>query len=171
MIKASMNLQDLRKRIFIKAKTEETWRFWGLYVHVCKMTRKNKGAPGIDGVTFQDIEDSGVESFLQQIRDELVAGTYRPLRYRSHEIPKGNGGFRTLKIPAIRDRVVQGALKLILEPIFEADFQEGCVPEENQVSAGTGGVGNGYTMIWVSTEIIKFVTPQKHFQRDRSHKP
>jgi retron-type reverse transcriptase len=90
-----------------------------------KMTRKNKGASGIDGVTFHDIEGSGVESFLQQIRDELVAGTYRPLRYRSHEIPKGNGGFRTLKIPAIRDRVVQGALKLILERIFEADFQEG----------------------------------------------
>ena len=134
MIKASINLQDLRKRIFIKAKAEKTWRFWGLYVHVCKMetlreayrmTRKNKGASGIDGVTFQDIEGSGVESFLQQIRDELVAGTYRPLRYRSHDIPKGNGGVRTLKIPAIRDRVVQGALKLILEPIFEADFQEG----------------------------------------------
>lgn len=134
MIKASMNLQDLRKRIYIKAKAEKTWRFWGLYVHVCKMetlreayrmTRKNKGAPGIDGVTFQDIEGSDVESFLQQIRDELVAGTYHPLRYRSHDIPKGNGDFRTLKIPAIRDRVVQGALKLILEPIFEADFQEG----------------------------------------------
>ena len=134
MIKASINLQDLRKRIFIKAKTEKTWRFWGLYVHVCKMetlreaykmTRKNKGAPGIDGVTFQDIESSGVEPFLQQIRDELVAETYQPLRYRSHDIPKGNGGVRTLKIPAIRDRVVQGALKLILEPIFEADFQEG----------------------------------------------
>ncbi len=78
MIKASINLQDLRKRIFIKAKAEKTWRFWGLYVHVCKMgtlreayrmTRKNKGASGIDGVTFQDIEGSGVECFLQQIRD------------------------------------------------------------------------------------------------------
>jgi len=134
MIKASISLQDLRKRIYIKAKADKTWRFWGLYVHVCKMetlreayrmAKRNKGAPGIDGVTFQDIESIGVESYLQQIRDELVAETYRPLRYRSQDIPKGNGGVRTLKIPAIRDRVVQGALKLILEPIFEADFQEG----------------------------------------------
>jgi len=134
MIKASISLQDLRKRIYIKAKADRTWRFWGLYVHVCRMetlgeayrmARRNNGAPGIDGVTFQDIECSGVESFLQQIRDELVAGTYRPMRYQSHNIPKGNGGVRTLKIPAIRDRVVQGVLKLILEPIFEADFQEG----------------------------------------------
>jgi RNA-directed DNA polymerase len=134
MIKASISLQDLRKRIYIKAKADKTWRFWGLYVHVCKMetlreayrmAKRNNGAPGIDGVTFQDIESTGVESYLQQIRDELVAETYRPMRYRSQDIPKGNGGVRTLKIPAIRDRVVQGALKLILEPIFEADFQEG----------------------------------------------
>ena len=134
MIKASISLQDLRKRIYIKAKAEPTWRFWGLYVHVCKMetlqeaymmAKKNQGAAGMDGVTFQAIESSGVEAFLEQIQDELVSGSYRPLPYRSQDIPKENGGVRTLKIPAIRDRVVQGALKLILEPIFEADFQEG----------------------------------------------
>jgi len=66
-----------------------------------------------------------VESFIEQLRDELVSGTYRPLRNRLKEIPKGDGRTRTLGIPAIRDRVVQGALKLILEPIFEADFQDG----------------------------------------------
>ena len=89
------------------------------------MAKKNNGAPGIDGVTFEVIEESGVDVFVEQIRVELVSHTYRPMRGRKVEIPKGNGKTRTLSIPTIRDRVVQGALKLILEPIFEADFQPG----------------------------------------------
>jgi RNA-directed DNA polymerase len=90
-----------------------------------RMARRNKGAPGIDGVTFAAIEEAGLEEFLQRLRDELAGGTYRPMRNRLKQIPKGDGRYRTLGIPAIRDRVVQGALKLILEPIFEADFQQG----------------------------------------------
>jgi RNA-directed DNA polymerase len=91
-----------------------------------QMARSNNGAPGIDGVTFEAIEESGAESFLVQIRDELVANTYRPMPARKKEIPKDGGKkVRVLSIPAIRDRVVQGAPKLILEPIFEADFQAG----------------------------------------------
>ena len=89
------------------------------------MAKVNNGAPGIDGVTFDAIEEAGVESFLESIRGELVQGTYKPVRNRKKEIPKGNGKVRVLGIPNIRDRVVQGALKFILEPIFEADFQEG----------------------------------------------
>jgi RNA-directed DNA polymerase len=120
--------------MYVKAKAEKAWRFWGLYVHVCKretlreayrMAKKNDGAPGIDGVRFEAIEASGVEAFLEQLRDELVSGTYRPMRNRRKEIPKGNNQVRILGIPSIRDRVVQGALKLILEPTFEADFQDG----------------------------------------------
>ena len=134
MIKTPIRLQDLRKRIYIKAKAEKHWRFWGLFVHVCKMetlreayrtAKRNKGAPGIDGVTFQAIEEAGLEEYLQKLRDELVSGTYRPMRNRQKKIPKGNGRYRTLGIPTIRDRVVQGAVKLILEPIFGADFQDG----------------------------------------------
>ena len=134
MIKTPIDLQDLRRKIYTKAKADTAWRFWGLYVHVCKretlheayaLAKKNNGAPGIDGVTFEAIEDSGVEAFLKKIQDELAAHTYRPLRNRRQEIPKGDGKVRVLGIPAIRDRVVQGALKLILEPIFEADFQPG----------------------------------------------
>ena len=87
--------------------------------------KENSGAPGIDGVTFDDIEKAGVEAFLDQIQNELVSGTYRPKHNRIKEIPKDNDKVRVLGIPAIRDRVVQGALKLILEPIFEADFQDG----------------------------------------------
>jgi len=90
-----------------------------------RMAKENGGAPGIDGVTFEAIEESGVEGFLRQIRDELITNTYRPMRARKKEIPKDGGRVRVLSIPAIRDRVVQGALKLILEPIFEADFQSG----------------------------------------------
>lgn len=134
MIKASISLQDLRRKIYLRAKAEKTGRFWGLYVHVCKketlekayeLAKRNNGAPGIDGVTFEAIEEQGVEAFLDQIGSELESGTYRPMRNRRKEIPKGKGKVRVLGIPSIRDRVVQGALKLILEPVFEADFQEG----------------------------------------------
>lgn len=134
MTKTSIELQDLRRRIYSKAKADKTWKFWGLYVHVCKMetlqaayamARKNNGAPGTDGVTFASIEESGREEFLEKIREELVTRTYLPIRPRLKEISKGNGKLRTLKIPSIRDRVVQGAVKLILEPIFESDFQDG----------------------------------------------
>jgi RNA-directed DNA polymerase len=135
MTKTPISLQDLRRSLYVKAKAEPTWRFWGLYVHVCKMetlqeayqmAKSNDGAPGNDGVTFRAIEESGVESFLKQIQDELVHDTYRPRPVRKREIPKDGGTkVRVLSIPDIRDRVVQGALKLILEPIFEADFQSG----------------------------------------------
>lgn len=128
-------MQDLRRKLYVKAKAEPSWRFWGLYVHVCKMdtlqaayamTKKNDGAPGSDGVTFEAIEEQGVSLFLAQIQDELIRRTYVPLPVRKKEIPKDGGkNVRVLSIPAIRDRVVQGALKLILEPVFEADFQPG----------------------------------------------
>src|SRR6266545_5204737 len=97
MTTTPISLQDLRRSLYVKAKAESTWRFWGLYVHVCKMetlreayqmARSNDGAPGIDGVTFEAIEESGAENFLVQIRDELVTNTYRPMQARKKEIPK-----------------------------------------------------------------------------------
>lgn len=134
MIKTSITLQELRRKIYVKAKVDKSHRFWGMYVHVCKqstleesyrMVKRNNGAPGIDGVTFEDIEQKGVESFLQVIHQELIDGSYQPARNRIREIPKSNGKTRKLGIPTIRDRVVQGAVKLIIEPVFESDFQEG----------------------------------------------
>ena len=131
MIKPFVDLQELRRRIYRKAKAEKTWRFWGLYVHVTRVetlrmayreARTNDGAPGLDGMSFEDIEAQGVEKFLAAIRQELLTGTYQPTKNRRVEIPKGNGKTRKLGIPTIKDRVVQGAVKLILEPIFEADF-------------------------------------------------
>jgi RNA-directed DNA polymerase len=134
MTKAPVSLQDLRRKLYVKAKAEPAWRFWGMYVHVCKletlhaayeMAKQNNGAPGIDGVTFDAIEEQGVAAFLLQIQDELKQRTYSPLPLRKKGIPKEGGKVRILSIPAIRDRVVQGALKLIMEPVFEADFQSG----------------------------------------------
>ena len=146
MLKAPISLQDLRRRLYIKAKAEPTWRFWGLYVHVSKretlqeayrLAKSNDGAPGMDGVTFEAIEAEGVEGFLEQLREELVERRYRPQRLRKVEIPKEGGKMRQLSIPSIRDRVVQGALKLILEPIFEADFQPGSYGYRPKKSAHT----------------------------------
>lgn len=134
MIKARTNLQDLRRKIYIKAKAEKSWRFWGIYVHVCKLetlrasydiAKRSKGAPGIDGLTFEMITTSGTEQYLRSIQRELLTKTYYPSRKRVKEIPKEGNKMRRLQIPTIKDRIVEGALKLILEPIFEADFQPG----------------------------------------------
>jgi RNA-directed DNA polymerase len=131
MIKAPIGLQELRRRIYRKAKSEPTHRFWGLFVHVTKVetlheaycvAKRNGGAAGIDGQTFEAIEQAGRWQFLAELQRELLRGSYQPQANRRVDIPKGNGQFRTLQIPCIRDRVVQGALKLILEAIFEADF-------------------------------------------------
>ena len=134
MRKASIGLQELRRKIYSKAKIEKHWKFWGLYCHISKkgvleeayrLAKANGGAPGIDGKSFEAIEAEGVEGFLEGIRQELLSRTYRPMSNRRVEIPKEKGKTRVLGIPTVRDRVVQGALKLILEPIFEADFK-GC---------------------------------------------
>jgi retron-type reverse transcriptase len=94
MIKIPISLQDLRRSLYVKAKAEATWRFWGLCVHVCKMetlqeayrmAKDNDGAPGVDEVTFEAIEESGRESFLKQIQDELVHDKYQPMRVRKKE--------------------------------------------------------------------------------------
>lgn len=131
MIKAPILLQELRRRIYRKAKSDQEHRFWGIFMHVTKrevleeayrIAKRNGGAAGVDGQKFEDIESAGKEAFLYAIREELISGTYQPKENRLVEIPKGNGKSRTLQIPCIRDRVVQGALKWVLEAIFEADF-------------------------------------------------
>lgn len=131
MIKAPIDLQELRRRIYRKAKSEKTHRFWGLWVHITKpetlmaayrQAKKNGGAPGLDGQSFTAIEAYGLDRFLDDLRDDLQTGRYQPQPNRRVEIPKDQGKVRVLQVPCIRDRVVQGALKLILEAIFEADF-------------------------------------------------
>jgi len=134
MTTTSIGVQELRTRIGEKAKADPSHRFWGLYTHVWKLdvlreayrlAKQNNGAPGADGVTFEQIEREGVEPLLESLSRELREKSYQPLPCRHVNIPKEGGKVRGLKIPAIRDRVVQGAVRLILEPIFEADFQPG----------------------------------------------
>jgi RNA-directed DNA polymerase len=118
------------------------------------LAKKNDGAPGIDGVTFDDIEKQGVEAFLKQIRDELTGRNYVPRPARRQEIPKDGGKVRVLSIPAIRDRVVQGALKLILEPIFEADFQPGSFGYRPNRSAQDAVIRVAQAIVQEKTRVI-----------------
>jgi len=113
MTKAPVGLQDLRRKLYVKAKAEPSWRFWGLYVHVCKMetlqaayemAKHNDGAPGSDGVTFEAIEQWGVALFLEQIQDELRQRTYAPLPARKKEIPKDEG--KKVRVLSIRQSVI-----------------------------------------------------------------
>ena len=111
--------------IYRKAKSEKAHRFWGIFVHVTRketleepyrIAKRNGGAAGIDGQTFEAIETVGLDGFLAAIRDDLETGRYKPHPNRRVDIPKEQGKFRTLQIPCIRDRVVQGALKLFIIP-------------------------------------------------------
>jgi len=134
-----------------------------------RMAKANNGAPGIDGVTFEDIEASGVEPFLEHIRDELVARTYQPMRMRRKEIPKDGGTkVRVLGIPTIRDRVVQGALKLILEPVFEADFQPGSYGYRPKRSAHAAVERVAEAIVRWKTRVID-VDLQGYFDNIRHH--
>jgi RNA-directed DNA polymerase len=178
MTTVPISLQDLRRRIYAKAKAEPSWRFWGLYVHICKretlreayrLAKANNGAPGSDGVTFEAIEASGVDAFLAQIQDDLVTHTYQPMRLRQKAIPKDGGTkVRVLSIPTIRDRVVQGALKLILEPIFEADFQPGSYGYRPKRSAHDAVLRVADAIVKYKTRVID-VDLQAYFDNVRHH--
>jgi RNA-directed DNA polymerase len=126
-------IRSLQRKLYRKAKAEPAFRFYVLYDKICRddilrhaygLARANAGAPGVDGVGFAEIEASGLEAWLASLREELVSKTYRPDPVRRVLIPKPDGGERPLGIPTIRDRVVQTAAKLVLEPIFEAAFED-----------------------------------------------
>jgi len=124
-------IRTLQRKLYGKAKAAPAFRFHQLYdkihredilVHAYALARANGGAPGVDGVSFERVEAAGLEGWLAGIRKDLVEKTYRPQPVRRVMIPKPGGGERPLGIPTIRDRVVQTAAKLVLEPIFEADL-------------------------------------------------
>src|SRR5277367_6387009 len=127
-------ISSLQRKLYGKAKAEPAYRFYRLYDKLLRpdileyayaLARENDGASGVDGMTFETIEAMGPEGWLSALREDLASKTYRPMPVRRVMIPKPGGGERPLGIPTIRDRVVQAAAKIVLEPIFEADFEDG----------------------------------------------
>ena len=125
-------IRKLQVKLYLSAKESKTRRFYALYDKIYredilqrawKDVRENAGSAGIDNETIDAIEKTGVNNILDEIARELKEGRYRPLPAKRVEIPKGNGKKRPLGIPAIRDRIVQAACKIVIEPIFEADFK------------------------------------------------
>ena len=138
-------IRTLQRKLYLKAKAEPDFRFYLLYdkvysedslQHAYRLARSNKGAPGVDGQSFEMIEASGLEEWLSGLREELRGKTYRPQAVRRVRIPKPGGGERSLGIPTIRDRVVQTAVKLVIEPIFEADLDPNAYGYRPKRSAG-----------------------------------
>jgi group II intron reverse transcriptase/maturase len=125
-------IQGLQRKLWAKARSEPEFRFYALYDKVYRRdiledawrrVRANGGSPGVDGESIEDVEERGVEEFLDELIEELRGGTYRAHAVKRTYIPKPNGRKRPLGIPCIRDRVVQQALLIVIEPIFEADFK------------------------------------------------
>jgi len=127
------NVGKLQRRLWVAAKRSPERRFHALYdriyrvdilVEAWRRVRANRGAAGVDGLTLAEVESCGVDRLLSELAEGLQAGRYRPAPVRRQTIPRPDGGRRPLGIPTVRDRIVQAAAKLVLEPIFEADFTE-----------------------------------------------
>src|SRR6266702_2775205 len=169
-------IRSLQRKLYRKAKAEPAFRFYLLYDkiyredilrHAYALARANAGAPGTDGMTFAAVEASGLEEWLAGLREELVSKTYRPDPVRRVMIPKPGGGERPLGIPTIRDRVTQTAAKLVLEPVFEADFEDsayGYRPRRNAVDAVKEAhrlLCRGYTNV-VDADLSKYFDTIPH---------
>lgn len=131
-LKTPEAIRTLQRKLYCKAKAEPQFRFYQLYdkiwrsdilAHAWALSRANRGAPGVDGVTFEQIEAQGVEGWLSGLQEEVKSKRYRPEAVLRVMIDKPCGGQRPLGLPTIKDRVVQTAAKLVLEPIFEADWK------------------------------------------------
>jgi group II intron reverse transcriptase/maturase len=165
MLETPEKIWELQRKLYQKAKQEKEFRFYLLYDkvyrmdildHAYKLVKANKGDCGVDGVTFESIEkmEGGEQGYLDSIAKELEEKVYKPMPVRSVYIPKTDGSRRPLGIPTIKDRMVQMAVKIIIEPIFEADFHEnsyGFRPNKNAHQA----VDNAsYHLVKEKTQVI-----------------
>jgi RNA-directed DNA polymerase len=171
-------VRRLQRKLYVKAKQEPEYRFYLLYdkvhrddilTHAYRLSRAARGAAGVDGITFDDIEAAGVERWLAALGKDLREQTYRPAPVRRVMIPKPGGGERPLGIPTIRDRVAQTAAKLVLEPIFEADFEDsayGYRPRrsaQDAVRAVHTALCEGYTDV-VDADLSKYFDTIPHHE-------
>lgn len=177
-LKTPEKIRKFQRKLYRKAKREPGFRFYSLYdkvyredvlAHAYRLIKGKRGGPGIDGQTFNDIEKEGLSNWLKDLREDLKEGTYKPMSLKRVEIEKESGGLRPLSIPTIRDRVVQMAAKLVLEPIFEADFKDqayGYRPNRDCLDAVDKvrtDLRNGYTQI-VDADISGYFDNIPHHQ-------
>jgi RNA-directed DNA polymerase len=175
-------IRSLQRKLYAKAKAEPGYRFYLLYdklwredilAHAYALARANDGAPGVDGESFARIEANGRQAWLARLREEVRTKSYRPQAVRRVLIPKPGGGERPLGIPTIRDRVVQTAAKLVLEPIFEADLDPSAYGYRPRRSAGQavqevhGLLEQGYTDV-VDADLSKYFDTIAHDDLMRS---
>jgi RNA-directed DNA polymerase len=169
-------IRSLQRKLYVKAKAEPEFRFYLLYdkvyredilEHAYKLAKANRGAPGVDGVTFAQIEEAGVQEWLSGLRQDLCEKRYKPQPVRRVTIPKPGGGERPLGIPTIRDRVVQTAVKLVIEPVLEADLSPytfGYRPKKSALDAikvVQGMLNQGYTDV-VDADLSKYFDTIPH---------
>lgn len=177
MLTTPENIRTLQRKLYTKAKQEPAYRFYALYDKVWRadllkfaydLVRANKGSPGIDGINFEDIEKKeGIDKFLLELAQDLKDKTYHPQPVRRVMIPKADGSLRPLGIPTIRDRVAQMAVKLVIEPIFEADFCQnsyGFRPKKSAhqaVSDIATALHQGYTQV-IDADLSKYFDSIPH---------
>jgi RNA-directed DNA polymerase len=177
-----IKIQELQRKLYLKAKQEPTYRFYALYdkvyrldilAHAYLLSKANKGKSGVDGQEFEDIESYGRERFLVKIQEELREEKYKPEAVRRVMIPKADGGERPLGIPTIKDRVVQTAAKLILESIFEADLTDNAYAyrpgrgAQEAIREVHAALKTGYTQV-VDADISKYFDTIPHAELMRS---
>jgi RNA-directed DNA polymerase len=178
-LKRSKRSGTFRESFIVRRRRNPLSAFYLLYDKICRedilrhaysLARANAGAPGVDGVTFKQIDASGVEVWLAGLHEELNSKTYWPDPVRRVAIPKPGGGERPLGIPTIRDRVAQTATKIVLEPIFEADFEDnayGYRPRRSAVDAVKEThrlICRGYTDV-VDADLSKYFDTIPHSDR------
>lgn len=169
-------IRELQRKLYTKAKHEPTYRFYLLYDKVCRrdilehayeVAKANRGAPGVDGESFEKIEENGKGRWLTEIEEALKEKTYKPQAVRRVMIPKAGGGERPLGIPTIKDRVVQTAVKIVIEPIFEAGLEDntyGYRPKRSAVDAVKevhGALCAGYTDV-MDADLSKYFDTIPH---------